>query len=265
MLKNVLAILLLTVVAGYGATGDGVEQVSADRLTPSASGSDLTLTGTLSSEQVTSTDDATIGDDLSVIGDATVRGILTVTNSTVTAGNVIYTNTFWEDLRFPAVIAPKGPGITVVGDDLNTNAVFFTNAASTNNTDEMVYGEAQMPHAWKLGSEIHPHVHFLQHDASQTNNWYMQYRIQCLGQANATAWVNTAPASNEIVYASGALHQIAEFAPINMSAVTNVSCIVDWRITRNGDGDVYNGDMYLKEFDIHYEIDQPGSQSEYIK
>ena len=122
-----------------------------------------------------------------------------------------------------------------------------------------------MPHFWKLGSDIEAHVHYLQSDATQTDNWYLYYRIQPVGSAITGTWSDAGIGSNVITYSSGVIHQMWDFPSIDMSSVSGVSCIVDWRIARDGDSDTYNGNMYLMEFDIHYEVDSLGSDTEYTK
>lgn len=68
-----------------------------------------TFTGTVSAEQVTSTDDALVTDDLTVLGDALVGGTFTTTNA-------------------PVFVAVTAAGTTVLDSITNAPSVVATNA-----------------------------------------------------------------------------------------------------------------------------------------
>lgn len=60
----------------------------------------------------------------------------------------------WEDLRFPA------QGINPAGSSAPPDVEALTGMlAFDNSADNMVGGVAQMPHSWKSGTAIEPHVH----------------------------------------------------------------------------------------------------------
>ena len=168
----------------------------------------------------------------------------------------VSTNWGWEDLRFPVgVAAPVTPNADVVANIANNSITFETTASTNRTTDDHVYGVAQMPHTWRAGSDIMPHVHFEQTNADQTNCWYMYYRLQPLPGEIVTAWTFAGPASNLYAYTSNTIHQLSSFGRIGMSTASNESSIVDWKVFRLGSAGT--GNIEFKEFDIHYQIEKP--------
>jgi hypothetical protein len=170
--------------------------------------------------------------------------------------------TVWEDLRFPARAADINPGATTVVPDVDTLALDFTTACTTNYGSDHVYFVAQFPHSKKLESDICPHVHFWQANANQTNMWFMRYKWVDVGETNPANWTVLGYATNVMPYVSGALHQLAEFPKVS-GTDAGVSSIMLIKLYR--DGTFGTGDGQLLEFDIHYEIDSLGSDTELQK
>ena len=167
----------------------------------------------------------------------------------------VSTNWGWEDLRFPVGVASPKNASADIAENIDNNSITFETGASTNRlTDDHVWGVAQMPHTWRKGSEITPHVHFEQTNADQTNCWYMYYRVQPIYGQMTSAWTFTGPASNMTAYTSNIVHQLAIFANIDMTGAEE-SSIVDWKLYRLGSAGT--GDIEFKEFDIHYQIEKP--------
>jgi hypothetical protein len=83
---------------------------------------------------------------------------LTVTTLTIATGGLIYdTDGKYDDLMFPAaavrVPGSGGPGSSAVVGTIQTLAFDATSR-------ESVHLQAQMPHRWKKGSALYPHVHW---------------------------------------------------------------------------------------------------------
>lgn len=167
----------------------------------------------------------------------------------------VLTNWGWEDLRFPVSAFTVKPNNTDIAVNEANNSVTFKTTASTNRTtSDHIYGVAQMPHTWRAGSDVEPHVHFEQSNADQTNTWYLYYRLQPLGGEIVTDWTFTGPASNYLAYASNTIHQLATFGRIDMTGLGE-SSIIDWKLYRLGSAGT--GNIEVKEFDIHYQIEKP--------
>lgn len=90
----------------------------------------------------------------------------------------------------------------------------------------------------------------------------MQYRWQGVGQSATENFTTITTNVTVIPYTSGAIRQIIEFPMIDGSAIDGLSSMMDIKIYRQT-GDGIAGDVLVKEFDIHYEIDKLGSDEEY--
>ena len=167
---------------------------------------------------------------------------------------------YWEDLRFPAAgINPPGAA-SDPGRDTTDGRLSFS-ASATN----VIAIQAQMPHAWKEGSVIVPHLHW-----SPTNThggsvyWRMEYKVANVGETFPGSFtpVNILAAGAGVSDA----HQLASFGDIAMTG-KRVSCMLLILLSRiGGEGtDDYNAACKLNEFDIHYQVDGFGSTLETSK
>ena len=168
-------------------------------------------------------------------------------------------NPVWTDLKFPATQAKVG--VTSKPDFDYTNLGYLM---PQNDTTEQLSFIGQMPHEWKLESELRPHIHYIQSAAAQPT-FIMNYRIYKNGDSVPTiSGLSTADGSKGVFpYTSGNILQIASFPAIDTTGIDAVSAVLDIVIYRD-DNDV-TGDVLLKEFDIHYQVDQQGSRQEFVK
>lgn len=132
---------------------------------------------------------------------------------------------------------------------------------------QVVGGLAQMPHSWKEGSEIIPHVHWIQ-PATGNVVWQLEYRLMpAVGGAFPSTW--TASSESALVSAypgSGDWVQITRLPSIDMTGY-EISAMILFRLTRLGSdaSDTMTANAHLLEFDIHYQSDASGSSREFIK
>lgn len=173
-------------------------------------------------------------------------------------------NVAWEDLRFPATgINP--PGGASDADVDNADTPWIGTLLYAANATELACGIAQMPHSWKEGSNIKPHIHW-----APTNNnagdvlWQFDYMISNVNGIFPGAYTTL----QKLASADGDLnkHQIIGFDEIDMTGYV-LSCVILWRVSRIGGdaSDNYEADARLIEFDIHFQVDGDGSRQEYIK
>ena len=163
----------------------------------------------------------------------------------------------WEDLRFPATTIRQGATTKPDYDVTNMGLLFPQNDA-----DEIAYIIAQMPHSMKLGTNLYPHVHWVQ-DEAELPVWKLAYRwYENSGDPTGEFTVLTATA-HKFTYSSGSILQITDFPEIDGSGINSVSSFVDIKLYR--DDNVVSGDVLLKEFDFHYQVDSFGSYTEYAK
>lgn len=175
-------------------------------------------------------------------------------------GQINLTDTYWEDLRFPAAgINPPGAVSDPTRDTSDGRFVFSGTATN------MIAIQAQMPHSWKEGSSIHAHVHWSPTNTNTGNvKWELRYKIANVNGAFPASWTTAT------VLAAGSgtadAHQIAGFSAIDMTGKT-LSCMILMLVSRLGADvqDTYNADCKLNEVDIHFEMDAVGSDQEYSK
>lgn len=167
-------------------------------------------------------------------------------------------NEGWEDLRFPATRIRQGATQKPDFDTTNMGLLFPQNDAT-----EIAYIIAQLPHGTKSESSLSPHIHFVQDEATEPV-FKIDYRWYKNGE-DPTGSFTTLTIDNFIyTYTSGSILQIAEFPMIDGTGIDTVSSILDIKLYR--DDNVVTGDVLVKEFDLHYQIDQErGSRSEYVK
>jgi hypothetical protein len=131
--------------------------------------------------------------------------------------------------------------------------------------------QVQMPHAWKEGTDIHPHLHWMK-TTNGTGNvvWRLEYRWVPIGEVMDATWkesirANTMPVTPDSNTAFK--HLMTEFDDISGQG-KQLSDMLLILLSRNANtaADTYTGASAFLEFDIHYEVDRLGSQTaEYVK
>jgi hypothetical protein len=169
----------------------------------------------------------------------------------------------WDDCRIPGLSArtnATAPDLEAFGPSGNLLAYAFNGAA----TAEQCYFSIQLPHGYKEGSDIHPHVHWAPTTAAAGNvKWQLEYSwanmdgtfgapttIFGIGAAGGTAWK----------------HILTDLTDISGTGKT-VSSMLMCRLFRNpaDSSDTYEADATLLEFDIHFIVDSLGSKKELTK
>ena len=201
-----------------------------------------------------------IGDNVYVCTSATL-GAATWSGAAIIFydGFPLYADEFTEDLRFPAQgINP--PGAQSDPDRDSTDGTLLFDAGRT----EVIAGVAQLPHAWKEGDIIEPHVHWCPTTANNGDVlWRLNYSIAGEGEvfpaSSARSKLGAAPGALDV-------HLIDSFGDV-VTTGKKISTIMKWTLSRIGGdaGDTYPDDARLLEFDIHYRVDRPGSRQRYVK
>jgi len=181
---------------------------------------------------------------------------------TLTVDDLSYTDTYYDDLRFPA------SGFNPVGSTAPPSVLTTNGLLSFSGTaDNIISGVAQMPHHWKEGTALSPHLHLIfPTSASANTRWLLEYDVANIsanyaGSYTALTTITVANPQNTVK------HVLAAFENIPMTSKT-LSCCVLWKLTRLAASDGADNDTNaatLIELDFHYEIDRPGSRDEYVK
>lgn len=171
--------------------------------------------------------------------------------------------TQWDDLRIAVNSIGLGPSTNPPQQAAYKGGYILAFEDEAVNED-IVYFVAQMPHRWKEGTNIIPHLHWVGEDNTAGNvKWAFTYSWANLGDAF--------PAESEltVVDANGEtdVHNIASIGEISGKDKTLSSMLICSlrRNSTDSEDTLTNKDAYLLEFDIHYQIDSFGSREEYIK
>lgn len=182
---------------------------------------------------------------------------------------VTYTGsmTVFEDLRVSLstarVPASNYPGFEQVNDDGSASiGVFAYHFAD----GQYVFFTVQMPHSWKEGSTIDPHIHFqTTSDVDPADNFKigLEYQWVNIGDDEPT---NTTIVTRDVSTGVDSLgkHQLKDIVSGGVDGTgKTISSILLCRLFRAAaDSDNYADDVIITDFDIHYEKDTHGSRDE---
>jgi len=168
---------------------------------------------------------------------------------------------YWEDLRFPAQgINPAGSAAPPTVDTSTFPGTLLFSGTGGNN---IIAGVAQLPHEWKEGSEVRPHIHATRTTTStDAVGWEFKYVVANANEVLGayTAWQT---ATESVISNVAEKHGLWTFPAITMTGKL-ISCMIIWQLQRNT-ADAYNSNARLLELDFHYQIDTTGSSSEFSK
>lgn len=215
----------------------------------------------------------------SYFGDLTVPNLIStnIDAENVEVDDLLYTDTYWEDLRVPGTAttfgAANSPTLAVWltdGEGSPSRGVWlrwFSEAA-----DEELFFTVQLPHSYKEGTAIEAHVHWVPEADGGLNekvSWGLEYTWSSMAAifGNTTIIYGDTTTPND----TGLLinkHYVTELGTIDGTGMT-ISSMLACRLFRDaaqaGGTDDYGDEAGLLEFDFHYQIDRPGSRQEYVK
>jgi len=179
---------------------------------------------------------------------------------------LLQVDTTWDDLRFPVF----GRYIDIIAGHLDYDAVelgvAFDDSSRYNDADQVAI-IAQMTHRWKSGTALQPHVHWMQ-SAAAVPNMLLKYRTYSNGDT-PSAWTLAATTGQAFTYTAGSILQVSSWPEIDTTGL-GISAFIDIKIYRDtantstefAGADPLTGDWLMKDFDLHFEIDQPSGSSE---
>ena len=174
------------------------------------------------------------------------------------------TATVWEDLRVPAQNTKINPSKSEPNFENWIGGLYTYHFDNNNADDESIHFAAQMPHSYKEGSDVYPHLHWSPNTTATGDIvWELEYSVANIGSTFPDTVTDTITASaTGIDY----FHNLDNFTTISDTSLT-ISHIYVCRLTRLGTdtGDTYTGDAVFLEFDFHFEIDTIGSKTESAK
>jgi hypothetical protein len=170
----------------------------------------------------------------------------------------------WDDMRIAGSMVRTGvtaPVLAAFGPSGSLRTYRFESGKH-----QEIEFEIQMPHAWKVGGLVYPHVHWTPVSATAGNVvWELEYAWASInGTFGAPANMATAATA-----AGGTawVHKMTDLASGGNNYIDGtgktVSSMLVFRLHRNaGAGsDTLAADVAFLEFDLHYEIDGFGSKT----
>ena len=176
---------------------------------------------------------------------------------------------FWDDLRITLDNGTSGTALAYFsGTTAGPQIYYFRN----NDGLEAMSFTVQLPHSWKEGSRIYPHLHWTPKHALIGNiKWNLDY-----------TWANY-NAEKQEVFPPFVTSEVLSVGPFvanthNLTVLTKNNEGIDgtgkkvssvlicriWRYSKDVD-DTYNGDAGALFLDFHIQIDGLGSRKEYVK
>jgi hypothetical protein len=191
-----------------------------------------------------------------VDGSLSVAGASTVDDLNI-GGDASYQDTYWDDIFVPLHSTRKGANDKPDYDYTNIGFLFPQNDAT-----EILYFTVQFPHRYKVGSSIYPHVHWRQ-SAATVPVFKLDYKWYSVGDAVPANFSTYTMSTLAATYSSGTIHQISKNATPIPGSGKGISSMLVCKLYR--DDNAVIGDVLVDQFDIHFEIDSPGSREEYTK
>lgn len=162
--------------------------------------------------------------------------------------------------------AANNPTLTKLFDDgAGSQGVY---AYVFSNGDEVLI-TIQMPHKWKEGTTIYPHIHFMcTSDVDPSDNFGIEFEYTWV-DVDEDFSVNTTLSTIDIPTGVNTddMHQAAHVTAAGISGAGHtISSVLLCRLKRvAATADDYAGGVAILSFDVHYEIDTIGSRQEFIK
>ena len=132
---------------------------------------------------------------------------------------------------------------------------------------EQVFFTIQIPHSYKSGTVLDPHIHWTPTtNATGVVKWNLEYSWASIGDTFTTSVTisNTATAGG-----TPWVHKYIDLGSITATAnnISGVSSMLVCRLYRDPTlaSDTYTADAGFLEFDIHIEMDTFGSRQEAVK
>jgi hypothetical protein len=177
--------------------------------------------------------------------------------------------TRWDDLKIPLNATNRGSSNQpewLLWRNNSSQGVWLWSFSK--NVEEELYFVMQLPHGWKEGSDLHPHVHWTTKTGVTGNaKWALEYTWANVGDPFALPLIISA---NTITVGDASVaynHNLTNLPVISGSGKT-LSSILVCRFFRDGDdfaNDTIENEIQVFEIDFHYQIDSDGSNEEFNK
>jgi hypothetical protein len=174
----------------------------------------------------------------------------------------------WDDLRVALDRGTDATSIDFLSGSSGPQIWYFRN----NGTVEAMSFNVQLPHAWKEGTTIYPHIHWLPKSSTTGNvEWNLEYTWANYDAVTTQVFpaITTSTVTSTGPFTARS-HMITALTSGNTGidgTSKKISSILVCRIWRNSNdaNDTYNADAGVLFVDFHIQIDAAGSRQEYVK
>ena len=165
----------------------------------------------------------------------------------------------WTDKSWPFTPSQINPVTSKPDFDFVRLGLLFPQ----NDTAEKVYILDQMDHRKIIGSAINPHVHFIQ-ETADLPTFKLEYKRYNNGDDEPVAFTTLSTTGVPLfVWSGNPMMQIIQFPVVPAPVAEAVSSHFDMIFYR--DDNLVPGDVLVKYFDYHYQMDDDGSREEFSK
>jgi len=204
-------------------------------------------------DEIPSTPLPRVADLLGATSEADILGALATINATLEEISIPR----YDDIVFEFTPTRVNPTTSKPDYDATNIGLLFPR----NDTSEAIFITVQMPHKWKVGSTIYPHVHVVQALNLQAT-FRMEYKWYNIGDQIPVSWSTYDMPTYTVPYTSGSISQIIKGDGIS-GVGKDISSILKIKLFRTDN--VYTGDILADQFDIHIEVDGFGSETQFSK
>ncbi|KAF0198406.1 MAG: hypothetical protein FD166_1459 [Bacteroidetes bacterium] len=182
------------------------------------------------------------------------------------------TATVWEDLRIPFNFGTSNTLATTWQQFVGVTYLDVFKPSG----DDALFFSVQLPHSWKAGTNIFPHIHWTPMTEGSEDDNGVYWELEYVWANNAETFPSTTTVISGVTTTPELVgdlvphrHYITKLGPpegIDGSG-KGISSMLVCRIARRGSNpaDTYSGNAGAIEFDFHYQLDTYGSRQEYIK
>jgi hypothetical protein len=188
--------------------------------------------------------------------------------------------TVWDDIMvFPDATNKGGSKAPVWGGASAT--AFKKNPAGTSqgvflwmfsaSTEQELYFTVQIPHGYKEGSPLYPHVHWTTATGTPSGTnvvWGLEYSVVAIGGTFPNTSIIT---NNSVIPSIGTPSGIGQHLITSLGTISGtnlgISTVIVCRLYRSVTdiSDTFGNEVGLLGFDIHFEKDTQGSRQEFNK
>lgn len=170
----------------------------------------------------------------------------------------------WDDIIVPGT-SVRTTGTTPPDiEQFNGSTIYLPAFAGGGPSTEQAFFSCELPHDWKEGSVIRPHIHWSPSTAGAGNvKWYLDLQMSpARGEDFSATFTRSAV---DVTRTKAGTHEIIETTELVDMPLAKIGAMLIGRIYRVPTDDTYADDAFLLSIGFHYQMDTHGSRQVFIK